>query len=276
MFDCWGTKPIMDGDTIKGVIFESKAGRQAVYAKIVIDCTGDGDIYSQAGAPFHGKDGIISENQRDNQTALVWRAGNVDCEGYELWKKDHPDLAKAFTDELKNVAGYFTLFFPGGSMNTVWFNNWINGMNCTDLDDIRNTQLMVRNSIRRVLAYCKEALPMFFKDAYLMDIAPQLGTRCSRRLDGEVFRLDDAFHVAVNELGGNEMVNKISNTVRMLTHAMRYDSVKHMLESGRAKELYRAHERIYRILKERDEEDLERKVRSTYFVNGESLEPGIN
>ena len=92
----------------------------------------------------------------------------------------------------------------------------------------------------------------------------------------EVFRRDDAFHVAVNELGGNEMVNKISNTVRMLTHAMRYDSVKHMLDSGRAEELYRAHERIYRILKNRDEDDLERKVRSTYFVNGKSLEPEIH
>ena len=92
----------------------------------------------------------------------------------------------------------------------------------------------------------------------------------------EVFRRDDAFHVAVNELGGNEMVNKISNTVRMLTHAMRYDSVKHMLDSGRAEELYRAHERIYRILKNRDEEDLERKVRSTYFVEGQSLEPEIH
>ena len=92
----------------------------------------------------------------------------------------------------------------------------------------------------------------------------------------EVFRRDDAFHVAVNELGGNEMVNKISNTVRMLTHAMRHDSVKHMLEAGRVEELYRAHERIYRILKNRDEDDLERKVRSTYFVNGESLEPEIH
>ncbi len=187
LFDCWGTKPIVENNVIKGVIFESKAGRKAIFAKIVIDCTGDGDIYSQAGAPFHGKDGILAENQRDNQTALVWRAGNVDCEGYELWKKANPEAAAAFTQELKNVAGYFTLFFPGGNMNTVWFNNWINGMNCTDLDDIRKTQLMVRNSIRRILDYCKETLPMFFKDAFLMDIAPQLGTRCSRRLDGEIF-----------------------------------------------------------------------------------------
>lgn len=91
----------------------------------------------------------------------------------------------------------------------------------------------------------------------------------------EVFRRDDEFHIAVNELGGNEMVIRISNTVRMLTHSMRYDSVQQMLASGRAEELYRAHERIYRILKDRDEEDLERKIRSTYYVDGQSLEPDI-
>ena len=187
LFDCWGTKPIMDGNVIKGVIFESKAGRKAIFAKIVIDCTGDGDIYAQSGAPFHGKDGIIAEGQRDNQTALVWRAGDVDMDAYTRWQQEHPELDREFINELSKVAGYRTMFFPGGSMNNCWFNNWINGMNCTDLDDIRRTQLMVRNSIRRILDFCKEALPFVFKNAYLMDVAPQLGTRCSRRLDGEIF-----------------------------------------------------------------------------------------
>lgn len=91
----------------------------------------------------------------------------------------------------------------------------------------------------------------------------------------EVFQRDNEFHIAVNELGGNEMVIRISNTVRMLTHAMRYESVRQMIDTGRTEELYLAHERIYRILKERDEEDLERKIRSTYFVDGQSLEPDI-
>jgi hypothetical protein len=34
----------MEGDTIKGVIVESKAGREAILAKRVIDATGDADI----------------------------------------------------------------------------------------------------------------------------------------------------------------------------------------------------------------------------------------
>ena len=185
LLDCWGTKPIIEDDTIKGVIFESKAGRKAVYAKIVIDCTGDLDIVAQSGAPYYGKDGIIAEGQRDNQTALVWRAGNVDYTAYINWAQANPELEKSFNEELFRVAGYSTLFFPAGNMETVWFNNWISNMNCTNLDDIRNTQIMVRDSIRRILDFCKKTLPFAFKNAYLMDIAPQLGTRCSRRLCGE-------------------------------------------------------------------------------------------
>ena len=34
----------MEGNAVKGVIFESKEGRKAVMAKVVIDATGDGDI----------------------------------------------------------------------------------------------------------------------------------------------------------------------------------------------------------------------------------------
>jgi len=46
----WGTLPIMEGNAVKGVFFESKSGRQAILAKVVIDSTGDGDIFVGAGA----------------------------------------------------------------------------------------------------------------------------------------------------------------------------------------------------------------------------------
>jgi hypothetical protein len=45
--------PIMDGDSITGIIVESKAGREAILAKRVIDATGDADIAYRAGAPTH-------------------------------------------------------------------------------------------------------------------------------------------------------------------------------------------------------------------------------
>jgi hypothetical protein len=43
---------IKDGDKVCGVVVENTAGRQTVLGKVVIDCTGEGDIASRAGAPF--------------------------------------------------------------------------------------------------------------------------------------------------------------------------------------------------------------------------------
>jgi len=50
----WIAGPMLDGSRVTGVIVESKSGRQAIAADIVIDATGDGDIAARAGAPFMG------------------------------------------------------------------------------------------------------------------------------------------------------------------------------------------------------------------------------
>ena len=86
-----------------------------------------------------------------------------------------------------------------------------------------------------------------------------------------VFNADNEFHEAINELGGNQMVIKISNIVRMLTHAMRYESVEVMIRKGETATLYEVHEKIFNILKNRDENNLNHEIRSTYFVDGQAL-----
>ena len=40
---------VKNGDAVEGVVIESKAGREAILAKTVIDCTGDGDVACRAG-----------------------------------------------------------------------------------------------------------------------------------------------------------------------------------------------------------------------------------
>ena len=40
---------VKNGDAVEGVVVESKAGREAILAKTVIDCTGDGDVACRAG-----------------------------------------------------------------------------------------------------------------------------------------------------------------------------------------------------------------------------------
>jgi hypothetical protein len=44
--------PIVEGNTLRGIIIENKSGRQAIMAKVVIDASGDGDVAARSGAPF--------------------------------------------------------------------------------------------------------------------------------------------------------------------------------------------------------------------------------
>ena len=53
LLHCPAAQVLMEGNTIKGIIAESKSGRQAILAKRVIDATGDADIAWRAGAPCH-------------------------------------------------------------------------------------------------------------------------------------------------------------------------------------------------------------------------------
>ena len=51
-FHSWGVDVIQDGNAVKGVVFESKEGRQAILAKEVVDCTGDADMLFKAGGDY--------------------------------------------------------------------------------------------------------------------------------------------------------------------------------------------------------------------------------
>lgn len=98
-----------------------------------------------------------------------------------------------------------------------------------------------------------------------------LGKACRKKKPSveEVFKRDDVFHEAMMALAHNRVVERIAATVRLMTHDMRHESVELMLVTGRAEELYQAHEKLYRILSERDVDGVYREIRSTYFVPDE-------
>lgn len=48
----WFADVVRDGDRIAAVIVESKRGREAIVPRCVVDATGDGDVFTRAGAPF--------------------------------------------------------------------------------------------------------------------------------------------------------------------------------------------------------------------------------
>ena len=85
----------------------------------------------------------------------------------------------------------------------------------------------------------------------------------------EVFPRDDAFHAQIMALSHNRMVERIATIVRTMTHDMRYESSLFMVNSGRAEELYQAHEKLYQLLATRDVDGVYREIRSTYFVPDE-------
>ena len=68
-FHSWGVDVIQEGNKVLGVVFESKQGRQAILAKQVVDCTGDGDMFFAAGANYR---------QITHAMGFVTRLGNID------------------------------------------------------------------------------------------------------------------------------------------------------------------------------------------------------
>jgi hypothetical protein len=55
-------EPILEEDRIQGVLVDTKRGRRAILAKLVIDATGDGDVAAKAGVEFdYGResDGLV-------------------------------------------------------------------------------------------------------------------------------------------------------------------------------------------------------------------------
>lgn len=68
----WITGPMLDGSRVTGLIVESKSGRQAIAADVVIDATGDGDVAARAGAPFKA----LPKKDR-LRMSLMYRVGGV-------------------------------------------------------------------------------------------------------------------------------------------------------------------------------------------------------
>ena len=194
MYHCYGTAPIMDKKTIKGVFYESKEGRKAITAKIVIDATGDGDIYSRAGASFSS---MSDEVTRANTTALVWRIGGCDNNAYAEWKALHPEEYMALRAGLAAKAGFRSIPIASNDPTIMWMNNWHSNRDCACVKDQTETEINTRNTMREVLEYLREAVPTAFQHAFLYDIAPQLGTRISKRLIGEYVMTPDDFAFAI-------------------------------------------------------------------------------
>ncbi|MBU2699598.1 hypothetical protein Ga0466249_000679 [Sporomusaceae bacterium BoRhaA] len=177
----WGCRALVEEGTVKGVVFESKEGRQVILGKIVIDCTGDGDIFASAGADF---DLDPDKSIRNGMMALVYRIGNVDFETFAKYKAENPKEWGKNVEKLQEIAGFKSLPFPTPRNDVMWVNNWIPNRDCLKVKDLTKVEFEVRRTVLDVIEYLKKEVPGFNKDSFLHDTAPQVGTRGSRRVKG--------------------------------------------------------------------------------------------
>ena len=93
LLHAWCTAPILEGGAIKGAIFESKEGRHAVLAKVVVDTTGDADLIARAGAPCESDIDAGDIHHCMNTAFLI---GGVEMERWLAFRYSEPDAFSAF------------------------------------------------------------------------------------------------------------------------------------------------------------------------------------
>ena len=181
----WVTEPIMDGNTVKGVITESKSGRQALLGKVVIDCSGDGDLL-----PYTGTETIdyMIPGSRIAQFGWVYWICNVDLKKYDDFVYYEPEKHKSAIDEIVNSGG--SPFFSRGVLDNqegvVWVHRLIGSLHQTDTEEMTAIDISTRKQSVRNWELFKKHMPGFEK-SFIMLSSPQLGTSGGRRIVGEYY-----------------------------------------------------------------------------------------
>jgi len=211
-------RPVMDGDAVRGVFIESKAGRQVVLAKVVVDTTGEADIADQTGCPMRWTAGSAS---------LEFKMGRVDLDALYQHFKRHPetfpigmDMVKGFPEFERNWVDRGIFFFPHGG-GTKWdiFQEAIEegsfqpqqgmlwsldaaglyGLNDSDTvivnsnfwrvdtlntPEVSQAELETQKACYHVADFFRKYVPGFEK-ACVVQMATDLGIRVSRGIEGE-------------------------------------------------------------------------------------------
>ena len=179
----WGTMPIMDGNKAVGVVFESKSGRQAIMAKVVIDSTGDGDLLPFAGATF---DTDIDPNIRIANLSLCYWIHNVDFMAVQDFRKTNPQKWGELMRNLMQKGGHpgFMRSNLKNQEKIVWVHPRYANSSQTDVEELTRVEFLGREKMQLTHEYFRENIPGFEK-SFIVLSCPQLGTRGARRVHGD-------------------------------------------------------------------------------------------
>ncbi len=222
--------PILIDGVAKGVIIESKSGRQALLGHTIIDCTGDADLAVRAGAPY------VVGRESDNLMrpfALLFRLGGLDIEAIMEYADSHPEdiqpqyrkgtrLLAGNERVISRVSGFYDLVEQAKAEGHLYpechyfrlENLWVDRgtaicnttrvyyVDGTDAKDLTKGELEARKQIQKLVEFARKYIPGC-ENAFVIDVAPRIGVRETRRIVGEYVladedayrdaRFDDAF-----------------------------------------------------------------------------------
>lgn len=200
----WVADVIMDGDTLTGVLVENVDGRGAIFAKTVVDCTGNGDVMARSGAEFRISDQLqpmtlpffLAEveplHPEDYDEELLIPMGpepgflGKDMMPYTTRRRDmavdNALLNKAYADgELPFFGGPW---FGGLRRHFPWVNTTRVYGSAVDAAELTAAEIEARHDARAIVdfyrANCKG-----FENCWIMTSAATIGIRETRRLVGE-------------------------------------------------------------------------------------------
>lgn len=205
MFYTFCSDAIMEGDELKGIIIESKAGREAILAKTIIDCTGDADVAYRSGVPCE----YGNETGGVQPPTLMFCLGGVDTEKLRLSISEEPrtyltdfipaeyfgqnnqfivvglrSLIQKAAEEGLHLPVERTIIITGLRKGEAWINmTRINGVNGTDPESLSHGETEGRRQIHDVQKYLIDYVPGF-ENAYFLKTAPFVGIRETRRING--------------------------------------------------------------------------------------------
>jgi hypothetical protein len=197
---------VMDGNQLLGIIVESKAGREAILAKVIIDCSGDADVAFRAGVPCEQGDekggvqpptlmfcmgGVNTEKLRTSiaEESRTYLTDFIPAEYYgqnnQFIVVGLRSLMKKGRDAGLNLPTERTIIITGLRNGEVWINmSAVSGVNGVDPESLSYGEIKGREQVSDIQNYLTAFVPGF-ENAYFTKMAPFLGIRETRRIVGE-------------------------------------------------------------------------------------------
>jgi hypothetical protein len=180
---------IVDGDKVKGIITESKSGREALIADVVIDCTGDGDVCARAGVPFtKGRE----QGGEMQSVTLFFMLANV-----KYRQPTHgTDIHDMMQDAVQKYGLDYTVPYKTPSFFEVPQKDHaivqivhLHGIDGTKADDLTTAEVKARQQLQQTMQVMQ--LVPEFEGVELITSGPHIGVRETRHIEGRYRLVED-------------------------------------------------------------------------------------